>query len=126
MENTSTYRQDKLYQTAERKIIYIQTADNTSGNWNVYNGVEKIGDATIDDFEIDNRPNSEDLRKIAEKRIKSYMTTSGVPFILEWVELAYSKKTNRWFRDYDVHDILKRSGIKKPKYTRCASKTLSL
>lgn len=116
MENTSTYRQDKLYQTAERKIIYIQTADNTSGNWNVYNGVEKIGDATIDDFEIDNRPNSEDLRKIAEKRIKSYMTTSGVPFILEWVELAYSKKTNRWFRDYDVHDILKRSGIKKPKY----------
>lgn len=115
MKNTITY-QHKLYQTAERKIIYIQTANNESGNWNIYNGVEKIGDATIDDFEIDNRPNSEDLRKIAEKRIKSYMTTSGVPFILEWVELAYSKKTNRWFRDYDVHDILKRSGIKKPKY----------
>lgn len=112
MEETIHYQNNRLYQTAERKIIYIQTADNESGDWNIYDGVKKIGDTSIDDFEIDNRPNSEDLRQNAMRRIKNYMTPSGVPFILEWVELAYSKKNNRWFRDYAVHDVLKRSGIK--------------
>ena len=103
------------YKTAERKLIYIQTANNESDKWNVYNGTKKIGETSIDDFEIDNRPNSDDLRRFAEQRIGKYMTTAGVPYILEWVELAYSKKYKRWFRDYDVHEVLKRSGIKHPK-----------
>ena len=101
------------YQTAERKLIYIQKVNNKNGDWSAYNGLMKIGDATIDTFEIDNRPNSDDLRKIAERRIKSYMTTAGVPYTLEWAELAYSKKYNSWFRDYAVHDVLKRSGYEK-------------
>ncbi|MSS20617.1 Eco57I restriction-modification methylase domain-containing protein [Pseudoramibacter porci] len=108
---------DNQYHTAERKVIYIQTADNTSGKWQVYDGKEKIGDATADDYEVDNRPNSDDLRKMADRRIRQYMTTAGVPYKLQWSELAYRKSDKSWFRDYDVHRVLERSGIKKTEVT---------
>ncbi|MGF7003420.1 superfamily II DNA or RNA helicase [Lachnospiraceae bacterium PFB1-21] len=105
------------YQTNERKLIYVQTADNSSGNWGVYAGSEKIGDATADATSdpLNFQPNSEYLRKQAEIRINSYMTTSGVPFITDWAELAYrpKDKQNPWFRDHDVHEVLRRSGYKR-------------
>ena len=106
-------RQSNLYKTAERKLIYVETGDNTDGKWPAYDGLEKIGDATIDDYEVDNNPNSPDLRKAANHRIKQYMGTAGVPYKLGWAELAYRKSDNSWFRDYDVHEVLLRSGIKK-------------
>lgn len=106
-----------LYQTAERKLIYVQTADNKNGMWPAYNGLEKIGDASIDGYEMDNRPNSQDLRKVADRRINEYMKTAGVPHKLQWAELAYRKKDHTWFRDYDVHDVLERSGVKKTAIT---------
>lgn len=105
------------YNTHERKLIYVQTADNDSGNWMAYAGLEKIGDATIDGFEIDGRPNSNDLRKIADNRVSQYMRTAGVPHNLQWAELAYRKKDHTWFRDYEVHDVLQRSGIEKTDIT---------
>lgn len=108
---------DSLYQTSERKLIYIQTADNSTGDWPRYKGLEKIGDATITNFEIDGRPNSDELRAIADKRVSQYMTTAGVPHILQWAELAYRKQTNTWFRDYDVHKVLQRSHIEKDEIT---------
>lgn len=108
---------ESIYQTSERKLIYIQTADNSNGDWPRYKGLEKIGDATITDFEIDGRPNSDALRKIADRRISQYMTTAGVPHVLQWAELAYRKETNTWFRDYDVHRVLQRSHVKKDEIT---------
>src|SRR5699024_8127881 len=59
--------------------------------------------------------NSDYLRKQAEIRINSYMTTSGVPFTTDWAELAYrpKDKQNPWFRDHDVHEVLRRSGYKR-------------
>lgn len=105
--------QPSLYETSERKLIYVQTAENKDGNFNAYQGLEKVGDASIVDYEIDGHPNSEDLREIAENRIKQYMTTAGVPFNLQWAELAFRKKDKSWFRDYDVHKVLQRSGVKK-------------
>lgn len=109
---------EKLYQAAERKLIYIQTVNNESGMFQAYEGTQKIGEATApdDDFEVDWSPNSEFLRKVAPKRIKSYMTTSGLPFILEWVELAWQKSTKLWFGDKAVHKVLDRSGVKRPEY----------
>lgn len=101
------------YQTAERKIIYIQTADNSQNKWPQYQGLEKIGDTSISDIEQDNHPNSPDLRKAANLRISSYMKTAGIPYDLQWAELAYRKDDHTWFRDYDVHRVLVRSGIKK-------------
>lgn len=107
-----------LYRTtANRKVIYIQTADNQDGNWPAYIGLEKIGDATTDNLEIDNTPNSDDLRRVAENRINQYMKTAGVPHILQWAELAYRKTDHSWFRDYDVHDVLERSHIEKTEIT---------
>lgn len=108
---------EEQYQTNERKLIYIQTADNSSGNWKVYAESEKIGDATadVDPDPLNYQPNSEYLRKQAAQRINSYMTTSGVPYQIEWAELAYrpKDKQNPWFRDKEVHKVLKRSGYKK-------------
>ena len=109
---------NNLYKTADsRKVIYVQTADNKDGNWPAYIGLEKIGDATIDDLETDNTPNSNDLRKVAENRINQYMKTAGVPHKLQWAELAYRKSDHTWFRDYDVHDVLERSHVKKTEIT---------
>ena len=102
---------EQMYQTAERKLIYIQTGDNSDGMWPAYAGAEKIGDATIEGYEYNLSPNSDDLRGIAERRINQYMTTSGAKHILQWAELAHSDKTNRWFRDHEVHEVLTRSNI---------------
>lgn len=105
------------YKTAERKFIYVQTVDNKSGLFPAYEGVQKVGEGTVssDDVEADWTPNSEFLRAIAPKRIKQYMTTSGLPFDLGWVELAYKKSTKTWFHDHEVHEVLRRSGIGHPK-----------
>lgn len=104
---------EELYTTAERKFIYIQTVDNEDGLFNAFEGTQKIGEGTIsqEDVEADWSPNSDFLRKVAPKRINQYMKTSGLPYILGWVELAYKKSTKTWFHDYDVHAVLKRSGI---------------
>lgn len=101
----------------ERKLIYIQTADNSSGKWSVYEGAEKIGETTspAEDLEEDWTPNSEFLRSAAEKRLKAYMTTAGVPYKIDWSELAWIKSSKSWFGDKDVHEVLTRSGYKHHK-----------
>ena len=103
-----------LYKTAERKFIYVQTVDNASGQFPAFDGTYKIGEGTVpeDEVEGDWSPNSSFLRKLAPRRIKQYMKTSGLPFMLGWVELAYRKSDKTWFHDYDVHNVLRRSGIK--------------
>ena len=99
------------YTTFERKLIYIQSANNESGLYSAYDGLEKIGDASVpDDLEADFRPNSEYLRKYAKKRINQYMNTAGVPYELHWAQLAVDNQ-KKFFRDYAVHEVLKRSGF---------------
>ena len=116
-ENFLEPKAQERYTTAERKFIYVQTVNNESGKFAAYEGAQKIGEGSIasDDIEADLTPNSEFLRKIAPKRIKQYMITAGLHFELGWVELAYKKSTKTWFHDHDVHEVLKRSGIKHPK-----------
>ncbi|MCU9534036.1 Eco57I restriction-modification methylase domain-containing protein [Streptococcus sp. CSL10205-OR2] len=111
-------RAREMYNTAERKFIYIQTVNNENGLFNAFEGTQKIGEGTVssDDIEADWTPNSEFLRQTAPKRINQYMKTSGLPYTLGWVELAYRKSTKTWFHDYDVHNVLKRSGIKKAEH----------
>lgn len=111
-------RAQEMYTTAERKFIYIQTVNNESGLFNAFEGTQKIGEGTVssDDIETDWSPNSDFLRKVAPKRINQYMKTSGLPYTLGWVELAYKKATKSWFHDYDVHNVLKRSGIKQSEH----------
>lgn len=101
------------YNSYERKLIYIQTIDGDLNEWPAYAHSEKIGDATLNELEADARPNSDDLRAAAEKRVNSYMGTAGVPHKIQWAELAYRKTDQTFFRDHDVHEVLERSGIKK-------------
>lgn len=111
-------KEDNLYQTtsygntAERNLIYIQTADNSKGQFPAYVGSQKVGKTAVGDLAEDNSDNSPYLRDWATKRINQYMNTSGVPFKLEWAELAYRKSDGWWFSDHDVHRVLERSGIK--------------
>lgn len=111
-------RAQALYNAAERKVIYVQTVDNESGQFSAFEGVQKIGETSVpaDDLEADWTPNSDDLRKASDKRISRYMTTSGLPYTLGWVELAYRKSNKIWFHDHDVHQVLDRSGIKRPSH----------
>lgn len=116
VDTNSKFNEPELeinYSSSERRLVYIQTADNSSGNWQVYDGARKVGKASIEeDFNNDLRPNSDYLRDRADKRIKQYMKTGGVPYVVEWAELGYSPVTKRWFGDEAVHDVLERSGIK--------------
>ena len=117
-ENFLEPKAQERYTTAERKFIYVQTVNNESGKFAAFEGAQKIGEGTVasDDIEADWTPNSDFLRSVAPKRIKQYMTTSGLPFELGWVELAYKKSTKSWFHDHDVHEVLRRSGIGHPEY----------
>ncbi len=114
-------KEDSLYQTtsyssnAEKNLIYVQTADNSKGNFPAYVGNQKVGKTGVGDLAEDNSDNSPYLRDWATKRINQYMNTSGVPFKLEWAELAYRKSDGWWFTDHDVHRVLERSGVKHSK-----------
>ena len=101
------------YQSFEKKLIYIQTVDGKPEDWPKYAGSKKIGDASINEPESDYTPNSKDMRDAAEKRVRSYMRTAGVPYKIQWAELAYRKTDRTFFRDYDVHEVLERSNIKR-------------
>jgi len=108
-------QKESVYKTAERKLIYVHQVDNSSGKLPLYDGLEKVGEASTpaDDLEADWTPNSEFLREIADKRINQYMETAGLPHKTQWAELAYRKSDKTWFHDYDVHEVLQRSGIRK-------------
>lgn len=114
--NTAKFREpvrETTYSSSERRLVYIQTVDNSSGKWPAYIGARKIGKASIDDDLSHNlEANSDYLRKCADDRIKQYMKTAGAPYIVEWAELGFSKVTRSWFGDEAVHAVLERSGIK--------------
>lgn len=100
------------YSTFERKVIYAFSILNENGKLDYYNGLKKIGDTSIESIKADLRDNSDDLKEVARKRIKQYAGTSGLPYKIDVSRLAI-KKDNTFFRDYDVHRVLQRSGIKK-------------
>lgn len=106
--------QRSLYTTSERHVIYSLSGDNSDGNWPRYTGLEKVGETTASqDLEKDWSPNSDYLRSEAHHRISQYMKTSGVPYNLDWVELAHRKVSDTWFDDHDVHRVLLKSGFKR-------------
>lgn len=99
----------------EFKVIYVFTIDDQ-----VHKGLVKIGDATLHtNTPIDQLiPDSRELNQAALKRIKAYTNTAGLTPHLLHSEIAVrnvkykdgSMKVEA-FRDYDVHKILKNSGI---------------
>ncbi|MCI2877144.1 Eco57I restriction-modification methylase domain-containing protein [Staphylococcus hominis] len=102
------------YETkAERKMIYVWTAKNDNGMWPAYIGSKKIGETTVaNNLRADWSDNSSYLKEAANKRVKQYANTAGVPYDMQWATLAIKNDQKTWFHDYDVHNVLKRSGIK--------------
>lgn len=103
------------YQTNERKLIYIVDIDTDKGGLDRYKGSEKIGEASVDDLEANLSPNSDDLKEAATKRVNKYLKTSGLPYTIQWAQLAFRSEDKSWFSDRDVHAVLERSGIKHTK-----------
>lgn len=109
-----------LYNTADYKLIYVFSIPDEA-----HNGLVKVGEATIHTMlSLDDlKPNCQALRDAADKgRIKDYTFTAGIKVDLLWAELAIRTKkdilngmqitTIQGFRDHDVHNVLKNSGIK--------------
>lgn len=101
--------------TFEYKLIYVFRINDEA-----HKGLLKIGEATCntDKTPTDLIPNCHELNVAAKFRINQYTTTAGIAYDLLYTELA--QKTVKSgdqvktlaFRDHDVHDVLKRSGIK--------------
>lgn len=107
------------YSTSSYKLIYIFTIPDKA-----HEGLVKVGEATIHTTaKLDELPpNCDALRAAAEQnRIKSYTFTAGIKVDLHWAQLAIRTKQEIYagsqitvidnFRDHDVHDVLKNSGI---------------
>src|SRR4051794_40194281 len=99
----------------EYKVIYVFTIDDDA-----HKGLVKIGDATLHtETQIDMlAPNSRELNQAALKRIKSYTNTAGFTPHLLHTEVAIRTIREKdgtvklkAFRDHNVHDVLKNSGI---------------
>lgn len=101
--------------TFEYKLIYVFRINDEA-----HKGLLKIGEATCntDKAPTDLIPNCHELNVAAKFRINQYTTTAGIVYDLLYTELAQKnvkigdKAKTLAFRDHDVHDVLKRSGIK--------------
>ena len=101
----------------EYKVIYVFSINDRA-----HAGLLKIGDATLDTATpIDAlAPNSRELNQAARKRIDSYTQTAATAYRLEHTELAVRTVLDKngvpqikAFRDHDVHNVLKNSGIER-------------
>ena len=110
---------NKFLSTFEYKLIYIFRINDEN-----HQNMLKIGDTTIhtakDYTELPN--NCHELNQAARERIDSYTRTAGVVYELLHTEVAIYKNNDvssknygkiRAFRDYNVHEVLIRSGINK-------------
>lgn len=101
--------------TFEYKLIYVFRINDEA-----HKGLLKIGEATCntDKAPTDLIPNCHELNVAAKFRINQYTTTAGIAYDLLYTELAQKtvksgdQEKTLAFRDHDVHDVLKRSGIK--------------
>ena len=103
----------KLESTFEYRLIYVFRIDDDR-----HKGLLKIGDTKIhtDTIYYELKENCHELNVAAKKRIDSYTSTAGIKYELLYTELAILKdKDNKLkaFRDYDVHNVLVRSGFEK-------------
>ena len=101
--------------TFEYKLIYVFRINDEA-----HKGLLKIGEATCntDKEPTDLIPNCHELNVAAKFRINQYTATAGIAYDLLYTELAQKTVTSGdkvktlAFRDHDVHEVLKRSGIK--------------
>lgn len=97
------------------KVFYAYETKNVPD----LEGTLKIGDATVHPTDPSVKPEEipdEALEKAVRKRIETYTKTPGVVYDLKHFEIAVTPTENgtyRSYRDYDVHRLLKASGIQQ-------------
>ena len=106
----------KFNSTFEYKLIYVFRINDGR-----HSGCLKIGDATIHTSKSYTAlmPNCHDLNYAAKERIDAYTSTAGIIYELLHTEIAVyinDKGKLKAFRDYKVHDVLKRSGVQIKKF----------
>lgn len=96
--------------TFNYKLIYIFRINDKQ-----HRGYLKIGEATIHAIEnpMALASSCPELNAAAEKRIASYTRTAGITYELLHTEIALYKHNGHLvsFRDYQVHQLLRNSGI---------------
>jgi superfamily II DNA or RNA helicase len=98
-----------IHETFSTGVIYIYSIPGET-----HQGRLKIGGATV----ISNKPTQDEINLAATDRIKQQTKTADIPFKLEHAELSVTDK-GVYFSDYDVHEVLLRSGYqRKSQYTK--------
>ena len=106
--------------TTSYKLIYVFRVNDRA-----HEGLLKVGDASVDTNMPYQQlvPNCNTLNQAAKARINQYSVTLGINYQLLYTEIAVREKTDSdgrkqldIFRDYNVHDVLARSGIEKVQF----------
>ena len=101
----------KYESSLKAKLIYVFRINDEA-----HRGCLKIGEATLDSFSsLDLPPNCKELNKAARHRINQYTQTAGITYDLLHTEITFfiAGGTLGSFNDKEVHDVLRRSGIKR-------------
>lgn len=97
------YKGNGINETFSYGVIYVYSIQDEK-----HRGRLKIGSATINS----DSPTQESIDECAHDRIKQQTKTADIPYSLEYAELAITND-GTYFSDYDVHEVLKRSGYQR-------------
>lgn len=106
----------KYSSSLKAKLIYVFRINDAA-----HKGCLKIGEATLDSFtSLDLKPNCHELNQAAKARINQYTQTAGIDYDLLHTEITFYilGGTLGTFNDKEVHDVLRRSGIKRHNFSR--------
>lgn len=101
----------KYESSLKAKLIYVFRINDEA-----HRGCLKIGEATLDSFNsLDLPPNCKELNQAARHRINQYTQTAGISYDLLHTESTFFIVSGKLgsFNDKEVHDVLRRSGIKR-------------
>jgi hypothetical protein len=101
----------KFTSSLKPKLIYVFRINDTA-----HLSCLKVGEATVDTDDLFGlQPNSKILNQAAKARINQYTQTAGISYELLYTEstIYIDNKTIKSFNDYEVRNVLFRSGIKK-------------
>lgn len=105
----------KYSTSLKAKLIYVFRINDEA-----HRGCLKVGETTLDSADSLNlQPNCRELNQAAKARINQYTQTAGIDYDLLHTEISFyiSGGSLGSFNDKEVHDVLRRSGIKRHSFS---------